>query len=474
MQSHHAIEHTRSRHADERASNPGPAKHARVSQEEAGVQSPTTGATATQTETDAGDGATGGSTPQALVGPTVVQVLTPDELGALGDKIVERLRKSGLAVAAVYQRGCVQANALVTVVVGCSERYARSVLRQEPVGGTLLRARWKSGPAISVCEIARVRALADAVHTQNSLARLSGDECESLFRVISDVYNRTAYTFGASPAPDEQMSRIPAAVDAPLPLLQAIEDALSQPDIMTELQKRAGCHHADGSIDVIGSGRVEVFVQGTGMDTTTWETLIAPAVGKKLHMSARAATDCLLQYAVRQASRDGRLPSSHIMNNFSLLISWGRVPCQSLHIDLLPPLWQFGVAISSECAATVWARRRVRVSSVADLRLVDLFATAPSRLYETLSQHQHVSDPDLNVSTLLGEFGQVFGSDPSLLVDDQAMLQPGDCLCLPGGVVHGGPAVGGRGGDGSGGRVRALLFFSACPPGQRDYDPKTV
>ncbi len=467
--------HARVSQAD-RTSNPGPAKHARVSQAEAGAPPSVTEAAAPPTATAASGGATVGSPPQALLGPPVARVLTPDERDVLGDNIVERLRTSGLAVAAVHQRACVQANALVAVVMGCSERTARNVLQRESAGMNLPCARWASGPAISVCEVAHVRVLAGAVLTQKSPARLSGDECESLFRVIADVYSRTAFMFAASPLPDEDMRRIPVAADAPLQLLRAIEDVLGRPDIETALRERAGRRDADGSVDFIGNGRVEVFIRGNGVDTQTWDTVLAPGVAQELGpgWSTTRVTVCLLEYAVKQAHRDGRLPSSHIMNNFSLIITWGCVPCQSLHIDLLPPLWQFGMAISSECAATVWARRRMRVSSVADLRLVGPFVAAPPQLCATLSNHRHVSDPDLNVSTLLGSFGQVFGSDPSLLVSDEATLRPGECMSLPGGVLHGGPAVGGRDGDSSGGRPRVVLFFSACPPGHTDYDPKTV
>lgn len=239
--------------------------------------------------------------------------------------------------------------------------------------------------------------------------------------------------------------------------------------------------NGDKSVRPIQSKRFEVFVRNAGdKGSKFWDSALKRRRQEAVESTCLTATSTsrLVQYAQAQARRDPRIrnaPHDYKFSNFSLIVSYGSVPAQAPHLDLVGPNFQFILILTNGSPSTniYDLEEGDRVQSVTDLRRVwkkekleqrDR-ATFPSNLAKMLEASPDVVD-------FLSDFGDVLHSNDFLksVEKRQDGLSAGTLLSLPGGVVHAGPACS---------SYRVVLFFSAVPvtktgpPLSMEYNPDT-
>eukprot|EP00977_Amphora_coffeiformis_P002476 scaffold464_cov181-Amphora_coffeaeformis.AAC.14 len=277
------------------------------------------------------------------------------------------------------------------------------------------------------------------------------------------VMNDDLVTFMGSD-PDRALCVIPPPPqqrDDDVEMIRQLNQIYSKPSIrnwMTRVAKQS----KDRSIRLIQSNRFEVFVRNaSNKGSHFWDAV--------LQQSSLPAdcTDRLCAYAVAQARRDPRISRQPFkFGNFSLICSYGRVPAQAPHVDLLPPNHQFAVILTGDSPSTIMYDVKNRVQSMEDLK----------RLWQSMEREgEEPSFPSClaqaletssDVTSLLKDFGDVLHSSADFPRVQRGLdhVLPGTVLSLPGGVTHAGPATN---------SFRAVLFFSAVPIDnqQLEYNP---
>ena len=187
----------------------------------------------------------------------------------------------------------------------------------------------------------------------------------------------------------------------------------------------------------------------------------------------RKAKHCLLDYCHAQAQKDPRLSSLsdgnyYELENFSLLVSLGKSsPAQTPHIDLVSPNVQFGLLVSDGAEGTLFVPHHgsPRLPHIATpQQLLHLWETC--LFFEDNNTHHNKARILQNIRTaleqndgaqqLLQYFGNVLHPEAALQADmvSRKNLPVGTLACLPGSVVHCGPASK---------KPRTVLFFSGAP-----------
>ena len=236
----------------------------------------------------------------------------------------------------------------------------------------------------------------------------------------------------------------------------------------------------DKSLRPIQSKRFEIFVRNAGdKGSKFWDTAVRQRRKENAATCLSAtSTSRLLQYAESQARRDPRVCTSphydYKFSNFSLIVSYGSVPAQAPHLDLVGPNFQFILVLTDGSPSTnVYdLQEEDRIRLVKDLRQVwnkerlenhdgEMF---PSNLVQVMQDSPDIVD-------FLADYGDVLHSNAFIKAVEkrQDSLPAGTVLSLPGGVMHAGPASS---------CYRAVLFFSAVPmtktgPLTLEYNPDT-
>ena len=155
------------------------------------------------------------------------------------------------------------------------------------------------------------------------------------------------------------------------------------------------------------------------------------------------------------AKNDPRVSTADYgMGNHGLIVSYGKVKQQVVHIDLChTKQFQFGMMFSDKSKGTLEYKTIGRDLREGDVNIRTVWP-GMSKSLETAIQ------ADIGLPKLIKEFGKLLF--PVVCVNKKTQLLPaGTLLSLPGGVAHAGPA-----GDGS----RAVLFFSSSPKGMEEYN----
>ena len=97
--------------------------------------------------------------------------------------------------------------------------------------------------------------------------------------------------------------------------------------------------------------RIEMFLKASNKLSTAFDEVLGP----KLPPNAK---ERILAYAQRQALKDPRMKENDDgkgweFDNFSLIITYGKVDMQAPHLDLIRPLFQFGLMVSDKSPSTL-------------------------------------------------------------------------------------------------------------------------
>lgn len=263
-------------------------------------------------------------------------------------------------------------------------------------------------------------------------------------------------------------------------MCREINEIYSRCAIHSKLREH-GLRGKDDSIRSIQSKRFEVFIRdASNKGSAFWDRELELHKKKKRRRRGSMSlpddtTDRILSYAIEQARRDPRIRDSNTefkFGNFSLILSYGDVPAQAPHVDLLAPNYQFVLCLTDGSPSTYFydMPEKDRIRSVQDLR----------RLWESIQESHEDPFPENLASilekcpdflALLNDFGDVFHPNSTFKKIKRCLdsVRVGTVLSLPGGVVHAGPATE---------SFRAVLFFSAVPisclaPVVAEYNPDT-
>ena len=204
--------------------------------------------------------------------------------------------------------------------------------------------------------------------------------------------------------------------------------------------------------------------------TQTWDE-IAGEVGEQLGLRGEDVTAALISHASRKASE---LCPGHHFSSFSLIVSCGTVAAQDVHMDLMCPQAQFGLALEDDTTATEVHRDPPPLSTTDEAadegdQLVRMWSSlwqlndnrhrpleetknSCSRLVKAMQEEPEVVE-------LLSSFGAALCPREFLTQGPQMernlKLQAGSVHSIPGGVLHNSPPAR---------RFRAILFFTGGHP----------
>ena len=180
-------------------------------------------------------------------------------------------------------------------------------------------------------------------------------------------------------------------------------------------------------------------------------------------IEASCVSEEIVNYAIRQAKTIPALYTGFDMGNFAYIVSIGQVAKQDVHIDLgNEKHHQLSVLCSKDCSMTSEYMAEGRSLQPGE-NLSAVWDDITPELAEMLSE-------TVNVQPLLDKYGHLLCHTGELVQANSAKdvdLPIGTLLCLPGAVPHCGPAV-----DGTETSVRAILFFTATPEEDDEYDPE--
>ena len=165
----------------------------------------------------------------------------------------------------------------------------------------------------------------------------------------------------------------------------------------------------------------------------------------------------IVQYANQQARRDQRIKGrNYSFQNHALIISFGKVDEQDVHIDLHDTShYQFGLICSNAALATSEFRPKDPVLKSGE-SLSKIWSNMPHGLSDKI-------DSNAQLRQLLNRYGSLLSDSTKVNTNKPALKYPtGTLLSLPGGVAHAGPKSNG---------FRAVLFFTGAPDGCPSYDP---
>ena len=97
--------------------------------------------------------------------------------------------------------------------------------------------------------------------------------------------------------------------------------------------------------------RIEMFLQASNKLSSAFDEVLGPKLPPK-------AKERILAYAQRQALKDPRMKENDDgkgweFDNFSLIITYGKADMQAPHLDLIRPLFQFGLMVSDKTPSTM-------------------------------------------------------------------------------------------------------------------------
>ena len=240
--------------------------------------------------------------------------------------------------------------------------------------------------------------------------------------------------------------------DGAVALLRELNVTLEKDGVRRRLDKLID--DGDESVRLIQAGRYEFFLYASGKKTCAFDEIT-----KEMPSDTKQR---ILAYATTSAAEDPRLEGgfNYQFGNFSLIVSYGRVPAQAPHIDVVNPNHQFGLIVTDGAQGTLVPEKlETRVSNVDDLLAIweklaaEFGLELPTKLAIALRA-------DSTVRKLVASFGDVLL--PQKNFDHMVgcpTLSAGSILSLPGNQVHGAPGIID---DDS---FRAIIFFSAWPTG---------
>jgi len=146
----------------------------------------------------------------------------------------------------------------------------------------------------------------------------------------------------------------------------------------------------------------------------------------------------------------------YVFDNFSIIITYGRVGQQVPHIDLISPNFQFGLALSDGVPGTLIYQNTAEYKDNASvIRAVhDMWKANPDisdTLYQALVQN-------LNERNLLSDFARLLLPFELIKKSRKNKISTGTLLSTPGSVIHAGPGCT---------SFRAIIFCSAWPSSRR-------
>ena len=240
--------------------------------------------------------------------------------------------------------------------------------------------------------------------------------------------------------------------DGVVALLRELNATLEKEDVRQRLDKLID--DDDESVRLIQAGRYEFFLYAGGKATSAFDEIT-----KQMPPDTKQR---ILSYAATSAAEDPRLEGglNYQFGNFSLIVSYGQVPAQAPHIDVVKPNHQFGLIVTDGAQGTLVPEKLdTKVRKVDDLigiwqKLgVEFGLELPPKLAIALRA-------DATVRKLVASFGDVLL--PQKNFDHMVgcpSLSAGSILSLPGNQVHGAPGI--TDAD----SFRAIIFFSAWPTG---------
>ena len=167
-----------------------------------------------------------------------------------------------------------------------------------------------------------------------------------------------------------------------------------------------------------------------------------------------------MQAAVWQKNDPRVSTADSVIGNHGLIVSYGKVKQQVVHIDLWhTKQFQFGMMFSDNSKGTLEYEMIGPALREGEVNIRTVWPDMSKSLETTIQVD--IGLPDLN-----NKFGKLLF--PVVRVNknrccETKLLPAGTLLSLPGGIAHAGPA-----GDGGFG---AVLFFTSSPPGMEEYDP---
>ena len=240
--------------------------------------------------------------------------------------------------------------------------------------------------------------------------------------------------------------------DGAVALLRELNATLEKDGVRQRLDKLID--DGDESVRLIQAGRYEFFLYASGKKTSAFDE-----IAKEMPSDTKQR---IVTYATTSAAEDPRLEGgfNYQFGNFSLIVSYGRVPAQAPHIDVVKPNHQFGLIVTDGVQGTLVPEKlETRVRNVDDLLAIwqnlgaEFGLELPTKLAIALRA-------DSTVRKLVASFGDVLL--PQKNFDHMVgcpSLSAGSLLSLPGNQVHGAPGITD---DNS---FRAIIFFSAWPTG---------
>ena len=240
--------------------------------------------------------------------------------------------------------------------------------------------------------------------------------------------------------------------DGVVALLRELNATLETNDVRQRLDKLVD--DDDESVRLIQAGRYEFFLYAGGKETSAFDEITK-------HMPPDTKQR-ILSYAATSAAEDPRLEGglNYQFGNFSLIVSYGQVPAQAPHIDVVKPNHQFGLIVTDGAQGTLVPEKlETNVRKVDDLIViwqklgVEFGLELPHKLAIALRA-------DATVRKLVASFGDVLLPQKNFdhMVGSPS-LAAGSILSLPGNQVHGAPGI--TDAD----SFRAIIFFSAWPTG---------
>jgi len=240
--------------------------------------------------------------------------------------------------------------------------------------------------------------------------------------------------------------------DGVVALLRELDATLEKDGVRQRLDKLID--DDDESVRLIQAGRYEFFLYANGKATSAFDEIT-----KDMPSDTKQR---ILSYAATSAAEDPRLEGglNYQFGNFSLIVSYGQVPAQAAHIDVVKPNHQFGLIITDGAQGTLVPEKlETSVRKVDDLLAIwqklgkEFNLDLPPKLSIALRA-------DATVRKLVASFGDVLL--PQKNFDDMVgcpSLSAGSILSLPGNQVHGAPGIA------DADSFRAIIFFSAWPTG---------
>jgi len=215
----------------------------------------------------------------------------------------------------------------------------------------------------------------------------------------------------------------------------------------------------------INGNRFELFVEAQGKGTAAFDWIINNYM-KDVMLSPDDMDDSfsysasirskLVEFANERARKDERIGVGYEFHNHALILSYGNVSEQDIHIDLHDKdHYQFGLICCNDVPGTC-EYRPVNPVLVKGDSLKKIWNDMPDGLANKINS-------DFQSKELLNGYGCLLSDCPKINTTTGSNKFPiGTLLSLPGGVPHAGPASNG---------FRSVLFFTGTQPDECPYNP---